>query len=1182
MTAAELLHKLRNLDIRICVENGQLHCNGPREALTAELRAALRESKTEILTLLDRVGATAPRRQPPLQRTVRDADPLLSFAQERLWFLDQFEPNTPLYNVPKAIRIRGSLNRAFLEQSLNEIVHRHEVLRTTFFAVGGQAVQKISPSLAIRIPVLDLSNRPYDEREEQALEIANQEIRRPFDLRSGPLIRAALVRLASDDHLLLLTLHHIVSDGWSMEVLNRELSALYNALCSGQPLPLAELSIQYADFAQWQRQWLQGANLQDQIRYWKDQLENIAAVQLPTDRPRPSIQRYVGARQAILLSGKLATGLQALAQRERVTVFMTLLAAFKTLLHRYTGQEDIAVATPIAGRNRVEIEPLIGFFVNTLVLRSYLSGNPTFGELLRQVRDVALGAYSNQDLPFEKLVEELNPERNLAHAPLAQVMFAFQNFQSAALVLSGCSIEPLDLDRETAKFDLTLQVSQEASGMRCVLAYNTDLFEKATIARMLDHWRILLEAIVADPEQRLSDLPLLTDVERTQLLVDWNDTKKEYPRDKCLYELVEEQVERTPDALAVVFSSTVSRENQTLTYRELNTRANQLAHYLRKLGVGQESRVGIFMERSLEMLVALLGALKAGAAYVPLDPSHPAERLAFMMADSGIAVVLTQTQFLAAVADVTSASGREQSGILNDARNLSATVRPPTVVCLNNAWPEIGRENDQNPACEVTPENLAYVIYTSGTTGQPKGVMIQHRSLVNYLSWVKDGLLGDRVDSLPVVTNLSFDASLKQLWAPLLRGRAVWLLSNEVIAEPLALWDAVAKRKKVAINCVPSLWEAVLQAVTGRADGAKPCNETITLLLGGDRPTQELVERSFTVFPKIQIWNLYGPTEATANAAAARIARGDQVTIGHPIYNSQSFILDGYLKPVPVGVPGQLYIGGDGLARGYLNSTELTAEKFVPHPFTDEPGSRLYKTGDRARYLPDGSIEFLGRIDHQVKIRGFRIELGEIETVLKNHPAVGEAVVVVRQDSSEEKRLVGYVITNSAVEVSALRRFLKERLPDYMVPSAFVFLDCLPLTPTGKIDRRALPAPDQSRPDLASDFVAPCTPTEELVARTWADILKLERVSIHDNFFELGGHSLLATQVISRLRDAFRFDLPLRLLFEHPTIVGLAERIETLLWAGESNILDDLESLSDHEAQELLNKSVTGLKLGNL
>jgi amino acid adenylation domain-containing protein len=691
-------------------------------------------------------------------------------------------------------------------------------------------------------------------------------------------MRATLVRLASDDHLLLLTLHHIVSDGWSMEMLDREISALYNAFCRGQPSPLAELPIQYADFAQWQRHWLQGENLQNQVRYWKEQLENIAALQLPTDRPRQSVQRHVGAREALRLPGKLSAALQALSQCERVSLFMTLVAAFQILLYRYTGQEDIAVGTPIAGRNCVEIEPLIGFFVNTLVLRTDLSGNPTFRELLRRVRDVALGAYSHQDLPFEKLVEEINPERNLAHTPLSQVMFAFQNFQGSPLDLSGCSMEPLDLDRSTAKFDLTLQISQEPSGLRCLLTYNIDLFEEKTTTRMLGHWRTLLEGIVANPEQRLADLPLLTDAERTQLVVDWNDTQREYSRDKCIHELIEEQVNITPDGLAVVFSpeGSAAGASQKLTYRELNSRANQLAHYLKKHGVGPEALVGILMERSLDMMVALLGVLKAGGAYVPLDPSYPPERLALTVADGAIAVVLTQAQFL----DKTESPGVLQSRVHR------------TIINLDKDWQKIRRESDHNSRSEVTPKNLAYVIYTSGTTGQPKGVMIEHGSLANYLTWVKEGLLSDRINSLPAVTKLSFDASLKQLWAPLLRGHAVWLLSNEVVNDPVTLCRTVVGREKAGINCVPSLWEAMLQAAGGSARAAMSCNDAIALFTGGDRLHQELVERSFSVLPNLRIWNLYGPTEATANVAVAKITRGDRVTIGRPLNNTQLYILD--------------------------------------------------------------------------------------------------------------------------------------------------------------------------------------------------------------------------------------------------------------------------------------------------
>jgi amino acid adenylation domain-containing protein len=1077
----------------------------------------------------------------------------LSFAQERLWFLDQFEPNSPLYNVPKATRIRGRLNRAALEQSINEVVRRHEALRTTFHDMGGRLVQRIAPCLTIHVPVLDLGDCACNEREQRALEIASEESRRPFDLASGPLIRVVVVRLAPADHLLLVLFHHIVSDGWSMGVFDREISALYDAFCRGQASPLPDLEVQYADFAQTQRQWLQGENLEAQVRYWKSQLENLGTLQLPTDRPRPSIQRYIGASESILLSNELYAELQALSRRKRVTLFMTLLSAFKVLLHRYTEQEDIAVATPIAGRNDVAIERLIGLFVNTLVLRSPVFKHASFAELLDHVREVALEAYSNQDLPFEKLVEELKPERNLAHAPLSQVMFALQNFHRPALDLIGCSTEPVELDRSAAKFDLTLQVAQEGSGLRCLLAYNTDLFEKTTITRMLEHWRVLLEGIVANPDRKVSDLPLLTDRERRQLLLEWNDTKRTYPADQCLHELIEEQVEKTPGALAVsgpLSGSGAPRER--LTYRKLNARANQLAHHLRKRGIGPESLVGISMQPSADMLVALLGVLKAGAAYVPLDPADPPERLAFMMSDSKVGLVLAQSQSLGVAAGALTISGFEQS----PSRDSPNQVRRPGIVCLDQDWSEIEKENEQNPARQARPENLAYVIYTSGSTGRPKGVMIQHRSLVSYLTWVQEQLLSDRAESLPVVTKLGFDASLKQLWPPLLRGHAVWFPPHDIAGDPRALYRTVIESEKPAINCVPSLWEAII-----RSERALACDRTLTLLLGGDRLTAELVERSFAVYPNIDLWNIYGPTEATANASAARIRRGDEVTIGRPVYNTAIYLLDPYLNPVPVGVAGEIHIGGDCLARGYLNRPELTAEKFIPNPLAHEAGARLYRTGDRARYLPDGNIQFLGRSDHQVKIRGYRIELGEIEAVLKRHPSVRQAVVMARENTTGGNSLIAYVAGD--VEAGGLRTFSKQKLPEYMIPTGFVILDRLPLTPTGKVDREALPVLDPSRPKVETVFVPPQTSTEELLSKIWGEVLKVDRVGVQDNFFDLGGHSLLATQLVSRVRAAFGIDLPLRTLFERPTVADLAAHIDNLLWAGETP-----SPISEAEARE--------------
>ena len=1041
---------------------------------------------------------------PSLRPVSREEGLPLSFAQERLWFLEQLEPGNTAYNIAAAYRLRGPLDVAALERSLNEIVRCHEVLRTTFATMDGRPVQVIAPEMSLTLPVEDLQELPEAEREAEAQRLLTEEAQRPFDLEKGPLLRAALLRLDEEEHVLLLTMHHIVSDGWSMGVFNRELAVLYEAFSVGKPSPLPELPIQYADFAVWQREWLQGEVLEEQLAYWREHLGgDLSVLELPTDRPRPAAQSFRGATQSFVLSGDLTESLKALSRREGVTLFMTLLAAFKTLLYRYTGQEDVVVGSPIAGRNRSEIEGLIGFFVNTLVLRTDLSGNPTFRELLERVREVALGAHARQDLPFEKLVEALQPERDLSRNPLFQVMFAFQNAPMEALMLPGLTVTPLEVESETAQFNLTLSMEETGQGLKGVVEYNTDLFDGVTIERMLGHFETLLEGVVVNPEQRLWELPLLTEAERYQLLVEWNDTEVEYPQDKCIHQLFEEQVERTPGAVAVVF------EGEQLTYAELNRRANQLAHYLQKLGVGPEVLVGICVERSLEMVVGLLGILKAGGAYVPLDPAYPKERLAFMLEGTQAPVLLTQERLVEGLPE-------------HEAR----------VVCLDADWEAIAGESTENPDSEVTVDNLAYVIYTSGSTGRPKGVQILHDAVVNLDTMHQRPGLAQQ-DVLLSVTTLSFDIAVLELFLPLTIGARVELVSRAVAADGVQLMAALAASDATVMQATPATWRLLLGA-------GWQGDEQLRILCGGEALPRMLANQLLR--RDSALWNLYGPTETTVWSAIYEVGQNKgSVSIGQPIANTQIYLLDANLRPVPVGVPRELYIGGAGLARGYLNRPELTAQSFIPDPFSDEPGERLYKTGDLARYLPDGNIEFLGRIDCQVKIRGFRIELGEIETVLGQHPDVRETVVLAREDTPGDKRLVAYVVPRDEQVPTAteLRRFLKQKLPDYMIPSAFVLLEVLPLTPNGKVDRRTLPAPNSVRPEMEAAFVAPRTSVEEVLAEIWAEVLGLEQVGIYDNFFELGGNSLLSVQIVSKVRQA-GIQLAPKDFIQYQTIAELA------------------------------------------
>ena len=1072
--------------------------------------------------------AAEPEAQPGLP-IARNKTLPLSFAQQRLWFFDQFESGNPIYNRPVVLRLTGRLHADMLERCLNEIVARHEVLRTNFSAAGGEPVQVINPSLPLKLRVTDLSGLTNSEREGEALRQAVEESRKPFDLVREALVRANLFRLSDQEHLLLWLTHHIVFDGWSDNILLEEFATLYADSMAGRSPSLPQLTVQYADHTLWQRSQSEDQSCGQDLSYWKRQLGNAPqALNLATDRPRPPRQTYRGARRTFPLPVLLSDQLKELSRRAKVTGFMTLFAAFNTLLYRYTGQEDLLVGVPVAGRNRVETERLMGVFINTLVLRTELGGNLTFLELLRRICDVALQAYQHQELPFERLVETLRPDRDLSRAPLFQVMFQLRNLPRWHGKIPGLRVDRIQLDIGVARFDLTLEVDEVQGRWECTFEYSTDLFDPATIERMQRHFQTLLEGITANPDQRISDLPLMTQAERHRLLVEWNDTDKDYPSDKRIHELFEEQVERTPDAVAVVF------EGEALTYRELNRRANQLAHYLIGLGVGPEVLVGICLERSVKMVVAVLGVLKSGGAYVPLDPSYPRERLRFMLEDAQATVVLTQDR------------------LTESFSRLSARV-----ICPDRYREEIALQDEKNPATETQADNLAYVIFTSGSTGKPKGVQVQHSTAMNLLSDVRERLRLNGQDTSLFVASLSFDISVMELFLPLSLGARIVVVSSEVVGDGPRLIDQLSTFRATVMHATPATWRLLIQA------GWQ--GHLAMILCGGETLQPDLAEQLAT--RGTSVWNLYGPTETTIYSAAALYRSelsGGKVSIGRPIANTQIYLLDGDLRPAPIGVAAELYIGGAGVARGYLNRPEITAEKFVPDPYSVKPGARLYRTGDLACYLPDGNIEYLGRVDHQVKIRGFRIELGEIESVLSQHPSVLENVVMAREDASGDNRLVAYVITRNkaSVTISALRDFLKEKLPDYMVPSQFVFLDSLPLTPNGKLDRAALPRPDQTRPELMVTFVAPRTSVEALLAELWAEVLNLERVGIYDNFFELGGHSLLATQIVSRVRTAFQMELPLRSLFENPTIEGFANTIQSATTAGSNSPMSAIKALT--------------------
>lgn len=1100
-TTNELLSEVAALGVRLWREGDRLRY-APKEKLSRALLAELRERKLEIIRVLPDEVLTS--NAPPILRRPRDKDIPLSFAQQRLWFLGQMEPDSSAYNMPAAYRLTGSLDVNVLEQSFGEIMRRHEILRTTFPSVDGQAVQAIASHQVFTLNIVELQENPETKRETIAQKICKEEAEKPFALDSYPLFRAKLLRLSDREHILLVTCHHIIFDIWSANVFFKELTTLYTAFAKGVASPLPELPVQYADFTHWQREWLQGEVLESELSYWKQQLGGkLPALQLPTDRPRPPVQTYQGAYLSLELPKEFSKALKALSQQEGTTLFMTLLAAFQTLLHRYSGQEDIIVGTPVAGRNQIETEGLIGFFVNSLAIRTNLSGNPSFRQLLARVREVTLGAYNHQNLPFEKLVEELQPERDPSRSPLFQVMLAFENTPSQPWELSGAIATPLEIHSGTAKLELVLHLRETSENIEGGIEYNTDLFEPATIARMIGHFQTLLASIVANPSQRISEFPLLMPSERHQLLVEWNETQTNFPESDCIHQLFEKWVEQKPEAIAVIF------ENQELTYQQLNARANQLAHYLQEMGVGLEVLVGVCVERSLETIVGLLGILKAGGAYVPLDPSYPKERLAFMMEDSRVSVLLTQKKLASKLPENSAA-----------------------IVCLDAQWETISKYRENNPVAGAGPENLAYVIYTSGSTGKPKGVLAVHKGLSN-LAKAQIEAFGLREDSRVLqFASSSFDASISEIAIALSSGATLCLAKRENLLPGPALMGLLRDRA-ITLATLPPSALAVLPA--------EELPDLRAIVVAGEACSPDLVGqwskgRKFL--------NAYGPTEATVCATVAECTDSStKPPIGRPIANVQTYILDRNLQPVPIGVAGELYIGGTGIARGYLNRPELTARKFIANPFSNEPGASLYKTGDLARYLPDGNIDFLGRTDGQVKVRGFRIELGEVESMAAQYPGVRQAVVTVREDVPGDKRLVAYIVPHREVSLAIheLRHFLQQKLPSYMVPSGFVALERLPLTPNGKIDRRALPAPDQTRQELEETFVPARDELEIQLAKIWEKVLGIKPIGVKDNFFELGGHSLLALPLFVEIEKTFGKNLPLATLFQAPTVEQLAK-----------------------------------------
>ncbi|MEL6136176.1 MAG: amino acid adenylation domain-containing protein [Cyanobacteria bacterium J06626_23] len=1107
----DFLADLSRQEIKLWLEEDRLRCSGPDALMTDELSAQLKARKSEIIGFLKQVQPST--KTPEIVPTKRDSQAPLSFAQQRLWFLNQMQPDLAVYNLPMAIQVEGFLDVAALTQSLNEIVRRHEVLRTQFVIESGQPMQVIGEPVPIHIQQTDLQG--VEDLADQVRQAAIAAAQTPFNLSQDRLFRVSLLRLSDTQAVVLFTLHHIIADAWSLEILVQELGIFYRAALMGQQATLPTLPVQYADFAIWQRDWLQGEQLEQQLNFWREQLDtNASVLQLPADFPRARVQTYRGAVEQFSLSKELSQQISTLAQRQSATVFMALLAAFKVLLYRYTGQTDVVVGTPIANRHRAEVEGLIGLFVNTLVLRSRLSPQETFNDLLDQVKATTLAAYDHQDLSFEKLVEVLQPERDLSYSPLFQVKFRLENAPQETLSLPGLTLKRLPQTVTTAKLDLSVDLYEAPDGIVGGFEYNSDLFKPETIQRMVAHFQMLLSALVAAPEQPIGELAMLTEAEQQQITT-WNNTQKPYRDQTCFHYLFEEQATQTPNCTAIIYDD--GTEVQQLSYQELNQRSNHLAHYLRFLGVGPEVVVGICVNRSPEMIVAMLAVMKAGGAYLPLDPTYPPERLDYMLSDAQVQVVLTQSDI-----------------------SLQTTAQR---VDLDKQ--QFSDQPQTNPTPVVGPDHLAYLIYTSGSTGKPKGVLISHGGLVNLtedkirVCQVRSG------DCILQFFSFSFDASIPEIIMALATGSKLLLATTTMMLPGLDLKALMQRHRVTHITITPS---ALLSVPYGEFPDLR------MVLVGGEAPSPELIE---TWSQGRLFINAYGPTETTVNASMVPCGNGQPVQPTLlPSTNKQLYILDENLQPLPVGVSGELHISGVGLARGYLNRPALTAERFIPNPFVEQAeGGRqkaegceslvLYKTGDLAEYLSDGRIKILGRIDNQTKIRGFRVELGEVERILQTHPQVKTSVAVVREDASGNQRLVAYGVPIAGLPEKAtsseVRQFVAETLPQYMVPSVFMWLPALPLTPNGKVDTKSLPEP------VAVSYqarVAPRSETEQAIAQIFAQTLSAESIGIYDDFFELGGHSLLATQLVAQVLAQFDVEITVIDLFEATTVAALAQRIE--------------------------------------
>ena len=1059
-----------------------------------------------------------------IQRRVKADFTPLSFAQQRMWVLYQLDPTNPSYVMPDAVRLQGPLDISALQQGFEEIVRRHDILRTTYHITERGPSQVIAPEQAVSefldFAFVDYSEMPADEAEDAARRLTLKEAVTVFDLAQGKQLRIRVIRLNEEEHIILFALHHIASDVWSLNIFAREIATLYDAFSQGKPSPLPDLEIQYADFAVWQREFLRGETYEKQLSYWKEHLKDAPPLlELPTDRPRPAIQSFNGSSRSFGLNKALSQQLLTLTRQEDATLFMVLLTAFYILLHRYTGEKDIVVGTPMAGRNQSETEALIGFFINTLGLRTRLSGELNFRELLKSVREVVLGASEHQDFPFEQLVEELQPERSLSYSPIFQAMFALQNVRGAGLELPGLKLVPVLRDALVAKFDLTLFMAESGGDIDGTFEYNTDLFDRSTIERMTGHLERLLEGIVADPDQRISELPFLSPAEEEQQISAWNQTAREFPANACVHHLFEEQVKRTPHAIALRCGSV------ELSYTELDQRANELARYLMSHGVSGEALVAVCLPRSAEMVISLLAVLKAGGAYLPLDLSSPPRRLSAILTEAQPRVLLTVSEWRERLPVGTETIVLELDGAWED-----------------HEWSTSGATVHDTPA--IDPDNLAYVIYTSGSTGQPKGAMITHRGVVNYLTFCQNAYPLTEGSGAVVHSPIGFDLTVTSLYGPLVSGGCVYLLEENEGVEGLAKALQQPGRPYSLIKLTPAHLEMLSRLISPDSPV-----QTRSFVIGGEALYGNDVKTWQERAPEVRLINEYGPTETVVGCCVFEVEAQSDVTplvpIGRPIANTRLYILNDDMTVLPAGGKGELYIGGEGVGRGYLRNPVVTAERFVPDPFSEDGGGRLYRTGDLARYRKDGSIEYLGRKDSQVKVRGYRIELGEIEAVLKTFELVQDAIVLQKGESREEQRLVAYVVpkANTDLTIAAVRDYLKSELPPYMIPAAIMIIDALPLTLNGKIDYRELPAWDAEQAPVRTSYVAPRNLIELHVAEIWQEVLNVPRVGATDNFFELGGHSMLGMRVSARVFEKFGYELPLSVFFEGGTVEHVASLI---------------------------------------